>query len=242
MEVMSAEDAGGVAIEGAPVSAHVGSEKPGGGRRVCCCAERAAAPCVEVRPAGRPSREAAVATPGKGEPSRGLVPTPTRCRGRKLAKRGPVGGAPVGCVVASAACGPGRELTLTPARWGAREAAAATLTEVAAAMGARPVVAWGPSPRQWGRRPQGSHPRRRRSLQGLRETPWRGGRAGPGGQGEGRRAGSRGGRRRARERPAAGRRGPSAEVGGKEGKEAGGWGWKDLALVPCRMGKTLTLH
>ena len=57
---------------------------------------------------------------------------------------------------------------------GAREAAATTLTEVAAAMGARPVAAWGgASPRQWGRRPQGSHPRRRRwSLQGSWETPW----------------------------------------------------------------------
>jgi hypothetical protein len=72
----------------------------------------------------------------------------------------------------------------------------------------------GSSPRQWGRRPQGSHPRRRwwqRSLQGLRETPWRGGRAAPmgrgkadgqgaevagGGQGEGRRQGAEDRRRR----------------------------------------------
>jgi hypothetical protein len=145
MAATSAEDVGGVAVEDTTVSAHAGSEKPDGGRRMRCCAERAAVACVEVRPsqagrpgreaAGRPGREAAGAAPRAGEPSIGLVPTPARWLGRKPAERPGrelARAAPVICVAAPAACGPGRELALTPARWGATAA--------------RPASAWGAEP------------------------------------------------------------------------------------------------
>jgi hypothetical protein len=85
-----------------------------------CCA---AVACVEVRPSqvGRLGREAAGAVPRTGEGGIGLVPTPARWRGRKPAERPgrePARAAPVICVAAAAACGPGRELALTPARGG----------------------------------------------------------------------------------------------------------------------------
>jgi hypothetical protein len=112
-------------------------------------------------------------------------------------------------------------------------------------MGARPVVTWGVEPAPVGTAAAGFAPAAAVVAAvpaGVARDAMEGRESCPNGQGEGRRAGSRGGRRRAGGRPTTGSRGPAAEVGGKDGKEAGGWGWKDLALVPCRMGKTLTLH
>jgi hypothetical protein len=120
--------AGGGPVEDATVSAHAGSEKPDGVRRMGCCAEIAVVACVEVRPSqvGRLGREVAGAAPRTGEGGIGLVPTPARWRGRKPAERPgrePARATPVICVATAAACGPGRELALTPARGGDGRAA-----------------------------------------------------------------------------------------------------------------------